>query len=142
MRYLFDTSALLAHYRQEAGWQAVQALFEDIESEIFIAAPSLTEFARRMHVLGVEDDEIAAVLATYSLLMAGIVAVDGSVAKAAYDIGRRTPARLPLIDALIAAAAQAEGAVLVHRDPHLAAIPAGALAQQHLAAPDGDAPSH
>lgn len=135
MRYLFDTSALLAHYRQETGWQNVQALFEDTESEMVIAAPTVTEFARRLHALGVADGEIDAVLANYSLLFAGIMAVDAAVATAAYAIGRRTPERLPLVDALIAAAAQAEEAVLVHRDPHLSAIPAGALRQQRLAAP-------
>lgn len=141
MRYLFDTSALLAHYRQETGWQTVQALFEDAESEVVIAAPTMTEFARRLYTLGVEDGEIIAVLAAYTHLFAAIVAVDATVAKAAYSVGRQTPERLPLIDALIAAAALVEGAVLVHRDPHLAAIPAKVLRQQHLGPPPGDAPA-
>jgi hypothetical protein len=32
--YLFDTSALLAHYRREDGWQQVQAIFDDATAEI------------------------------------------------------------------------------------------------------------
>lgn len=34
MRYLLDTSALLAHFRQEKGWETVQAIFEDEAAEI------------------------------------------------------------------------------------------------------------
>ena len=37
MRYVLDTSALLADYRQETGWQAVQALFEADEAELILA---------------------------------------------------------------------------------------------------------
>ena len=45
MRYLLDTSALLAHYRQEAGGDEVQALFEADEAELMIASLTLTENA-------------------------------------------------------------------------------------------------
>ena len=48
MRYLLDTSALLAHYRQEHGWEMVQAVFEDNEAEIIMASVSLPEFGRRL----------------------------------------------------------------------------------------------
>jgi PIN domain nuclease of toxin-antitoxin system len=34
MLYLFDTSALLAHYRRENGWQQVQAIFDDTAADI------------------------------------------------------------------------------------------------------------
>ena len=36
MRYLLDTSALLAHHRRETGWETVQALFETDEAEILL----------------------------------------------------------------------------------------------------------
>ena len=52
MRYLLDTSALLAHYRQEDGWQEVQALFETDEADLIAASVSLTEFGRRLRELG------------------------------------------------------------------------------------------
>ena len=132
MRYLFDTSALLAHYRQEVGWETVQALFEDGDSEIVIASPTLVEFARRLHVLGVADGEIEQVVGEYVLLFSAVIAIDAAVATGAYVIGRRTPSRLPLVDALIAAAAQAGEAILVHRDAHMAAIPADMIRQQPL----------
>jgi hypothetical protein len=41
-RFLLDTSALLAHSREEQGWARVQALFEDADSEILAASLSLT----------------------------------------------------------------------------------------------------
>jgi PIN domain nuclease of toxin-antitoxin system len=37
-RFLLDTSALLAHHRQEAGWSQVQQLFEKSDVEILAAS--------------------------------------------------------------------------------------------------------
>jgi predicted nucleic acid-binding protein len=132
MRYIFDTSALLTHYRQETGWETVQALFEDVESDIVIASPTLAEFARRLQALGVEDSEIVRVVGEYVLLFGAIIAIDAPVASAAYTIGRRTSDHIPLIDALIAAAAQSSEATLVHRDAHMAAIADDILRQLPL----------
>lgn len=132
MRYLLDTSALLAHYRQEAGWEAVQSLFETEGAELFIASVSLPEFGRRMRELGATETDVDKTLGNYGLLFAEIVPVDIAVAKAAFSIGCRTPQRLPLVDALIAASAQARDAILVHRDEHMRSIPAELIAQQDL----------
>jgi predicted nucleic acid-binding protein len=123
MRYLLDTSALLIHYRQETGWEATQDLFRDLESDILIASPTLAEFARRLHTLGADDADIQLVLDQYGLLFTRVLPIHAAIARAAYSIGRQATSRLPLIDALIAAAAQSEGAILVHRDTHMATIP-------------------
>ncbi|MCU0500467.1 MAG: PIN domain-containing protein [Anaerolineae bacterium] len=127
MRYLLDTSALLAHHRQESGWEAVQALFEADEAEIIMACISLTEFGRRLRDLGAPETVVQETLANYQLLCTEVAPVDAATALAAFAIGCRTPRRLPLVDALIAAVAQAKGAVLVHRDAHMRAIPAELL---------------
>ena len=134
MRYLLDTSAVLAHHRQEAGWEAVQALFEADEAELILSSVSLTEFGRRLRELGAGETEVEEALSSYQLLFAEVTAVDTAVARAAFVIGCRTPRRLPLADALIAAVAQVRGAVLVHRDEHLRSIPPELVRQQDLAA--------
>jgi predicted nucleic acid-binding protein len=54
------------------------------------------------------------------------------VAFTAFDIGCALAERLPLADALIAAAARERGACLVHRDHHMAPIPANFLEQIDL----------
>jgi predicted nucleic acid-binding protein len=87
MIYLLDTSALLAHYRDEDGAPQVQALFED---------------------------------------------GDASIARQAFVLGLEANSRLPLSDALIAAAAQSIAAVLVHRDPHFAALQPESIKQKML----------
>ncbi len=132
-RYLLDTSALLAHFRHETGWEEVQRIFEDPGAAVFLAAVSLAEFARRLNDLGAPREEIDQIVSDYELLFAAIAPVDARTAKAAYEIVQSTPARLPLIDALIAAVAQELDAILVHRDQHMAAIPEAVLQQQHLA---------
>jgi predicted nucleic acid-binding protein len=48
------------------------------------------------------------------------------------DLSNCTPERLPMVDALIAAAAQSRDACLVHRDDHMAAIPADLVQQRRL----------
>jgi predicted nucleic acid-binding protein len=132
--YLLDTSALIAHYRQEPGWEQVQAIFDDSSATVIVASVTLTEFARRLLELGADEAEIQQTLADYQALFSDIVPVDIAVAMAAFEIGCRTPQRLPLVDALIAAAAQARGARLVHRDSHMTAIPAEVVRQLSLAA--------
>jgi predicted nucleic acid-binding protein len=138
MRYLLDTSALLAHYRQEAGWEEVQALIDVDGAELLVASLTLTEFGRRMRDLGATEDEVEDVLSNYQLLITAVVAVDAEVARAAFVIGCRTARRLPLADALIAAAAQARDAVLVHRDEHMRPIPDELVRQKHLGVDPSD----
>ena len=135
MRYLLDTSALLAHYRQESGWEMVQALFEADETEIIMACISLPEFGRRLRDLGGPDSVVQETLASYQLLCTEVAPVDTVMALAAFAIGCRTPRRLPLVDALIAAVAQMRDAVLVHRDEHMLAIPPDLLRQNDLGSP-------
>lgn len=132
MIYLLDTSALLAHHRQEPGWEQVQAIFTEDGAEVVIASVTLTEFARRMRELGASETEIRTILADYQMLFSAVAPVDGAVAWAAFELGCRTPERLPLVDALIAAAARLRGACLVHRDEHMAAIPAERVQQLYL----------
>jgi predicted nucleic acid-binding protein len=135
MRYLLDTSALLAHHRQESGWEKVQAIFETDEAEIIVASVSQTEFGRRLRDLGAPEAIVGQTLASYQLLCAEAAPVDAAVALAAFVLGCRTPRRLPLVDALIAAIAQARDARLVHRDQHMRAIPPELLRQTDLDGP-------
>jgi predicted nucleic acid-binding protein len=129
---LLDTSALLAHYRGERGGERVQALFAAEEEEILMASVSIPELARRLRDLGMEEPQVSRVVADYRQIVDAVVAVDMAVAEASDEIVRRTPARLPLIDALIAACAHVRNARLVHRDAHMRAIPADLLDQQDL----------
>jgi predicted nucleic acid-binding protein len=131
--YLLDTSALIAHHRQEPGWEQVQAIFDDGSASVLVASVTLTEFARRLRELGANEAEIRQTLTDYQELFSDIVSVDVVVAMAAFDIGCRIPQRLPLVDALIAAAAQTREACLVHRDHHMTAIPAEVVRQLALA---------
>lgn len=132
MLFLLDTSALLTHYRGEPGAERVQTIFDDDEAEIAIASVSIPELARRLHDLGLDDSEVLGVVAGYRQVAGEVVSIDAPVAEASYTLIRNASTRLPLIDALIAAAAKVKGASLVHRDAHLRAIPAALLEQLDL----------
>lgn len=97
-----------------------------------MAGVSVAEFGRRLLDLGAPESEVSQTLSDYGALMSEVVSVDSELAYGAFVLGNRTPARLPLIDALIATAAQARDAVLVHRDQHMSAIPSELLKQRRL----------
>lgn len=132
MIYLLDTSALLAHYRDEAGAPEVQALFEDKDASISIASITITEFSRRMNALGAAPEDVLAALDHYSRMFTAVVPVDERIARQAFLLGLEAESHIPLADALIAATAQSLAAVLVHRDPHFEALPPAALTLQKL----------
>jgi predicted nucleic acid-binding protein len=94
-RYLLDTSALIAHNRQEPGWARVQALLEEKDSEILAASVSLTEFARRLLELGATVDEARGTVEDYLELLDEVVPVDEGVAFTAFAIGCSLEKRLP-----------------------------------------------
>lgn len=124
MTYLLDTSALLAHHRQELGWEVVQELFEDPNAKIIIASVTIAEFSRRMIELGASLTEVVTTMAEYRQVFAEVAAIDEDVARLAFSIGFAASKRLPLADALIAAAASSRKATLVHRDKHMNGVPA------------------
>ena len=71
-----------------------------------MASVTLTEFARRLFELGAPDEEVWQVLADYEMTVSAVISVDAAIAKAAVEVTRQTPQRLPLVDALIAATAR------------------------------------
>lgn len=136
--YLLDTSALLAHARRELGWERVQAVFEEPGVTVLIASPTVTEFARRLVELGATRAEALANVAAYTDVVDEVVAIDATVAGLAFELGAELPGRLPLVDALIAGAARARRATLVHRDRHMGQIPRRVLSQLDLGEERGE----
>jgi predicted nucleic acid-binding protein len=121
-RILLDTTALLAHFLDEPETDQVHRLIEDSESEILICAVSVAEFARRLVGLGDSIEEARSRALDYAGLCDSVVPVDTALATRAFELAADTPVRLPLVDSLIAAAAQLSNATLVHRDPHFREI--------------------
>ena len=132
MKYLLDTSALLAHFRDEEGAEKLQDLFDSKDAQLLVASVSLPEFARRLRELGMSEQESLHVLDQYLLVLEEVVPVDGPVARGAFKILCKSSERLPLIDSLIASAARSSDAILIHRDRHMRAIPASMLTQLDL----------
>lgn len=128
--YLFDTTALLAHYLDEPGAQEVQTMLEDGDYSVLTSAMSLPEFARRLVVLGGDAPSARRRALDYAELVDHVVAVDAALAVRAFELGAGAPARVPLVDCIIAACAQAAEAVLVHRDAHFDSLPG--VRTQHI----------
>ncbi len=134
MTHLLDTSALLAHYLAEPGAARVQALFEDDAVVAGVSVLSLYEFELRLHQLGVDKAIRAVELGRYRALLHEIVDVDEAVRSKAILLRTGATTHVAAMDVLIAATAAVKSAVLVHRDPHFAAIPTNLLKQEVLPA--------
>lgn len=133
MIHLFDTSAVLIHYRKEPGFEQVLALFDDPANTILLSSLSLAEFGRVLRSGGLDPAQVDATLDAYVPLFSGIVPVDGAVARASLRLIAAVGIRIPTADSLIAASAQLQDACLVHRDRHFQAIPGHLLLSIDLA---------
>ena len=132
MNYLLDSTAFFAFFFDQPGRQRVEELFQDPAAMIGLSVLTAVELWARLKAEGREqafDQEWNAHLPLFDRL----VAVDLTLSLQAVELRRAASSRLPTIDALIAATATAAGAVLVHRDPHFAAIPSHLLRQEQLA---------
>jgi len=132
MTHLLDTSVILAHHLNEAGADRVQAIFDDENNMVGVCVVTFLEFEFRLHELGLNQSDRKAEASKYKLLFDEIVPVTEAVCATAIELKLAAAARLPNIDALIAAAAKSRGATLVHRDPHFLGVPAALLSQEML----------
>jgi predicted nucleic acid-binding protein len=131
MNYLLDSSAWLAHLFDEPGAEQVNLLFDDPQNDIDISALSIPEVYMRLKSLA-RQTQWQEVWSVYSTLFTKILSTDEAIAHRAIDLRLATMNRLPTVDALIAATAAVHQLTLVHRDPHLAAIPPQHLRQIQL----------
>lgn len=131
MTYLLDSSALLAFFFGEPGGERVRAMLSDEAADVRISVLTMAEFWSRLRAEGwaqAFDEEWQRV----SELVNAIEPVSLDVVRQSLALRSATTARLPQVDALIAATAALHRAVLVHRDPHFLAIPALLLVQELL----------
>jgi len=129
--YLLDSSALLAFYFGESGGDRVQEILSDEKTVVYLSVLSMAEFWGRLRAIGsasIFDDEWQQI----SEMMTSIVPISSEIVYRSLDLRAAATARLPQIDALIAATAAIQNATLVHRDPHFQSIPDHLLQQETL----------
>ena len=131
MKYLLDSSAWLAHLFGEPGVDEVNQLFDEPHTEVCIAVLSIPEIYGRMKALGRHEDW-PMIWDLYLPLFTQVIPTSEAIAHQAIILRTVTPEHLPTIDGLIAATAAIQSMTLVHRDPHIAAIPFQFLQQMRL----------
>ena len=132
--HVLDTSALLAYYLKENGWEVVHQLIFDATCQLRVSSATWLEFQVRLPNLTLDTAQRAEVMALYRTLLGEGIPADDAIAARAFLLRQEAAERLPNMDALIAATAAEYDAILVHRDPHMAGIPTTAVAQ--LVLPD------
>jgi predicted nucleic acid-binding protein len=120
MRYLFDTSALIAFFNEEDGASEVQVLLEGVDrgvAEGFVSTISLTElfYLYNAKVGSSEPREIIEKIMGSKLKVLPIN-IGTSLLAGKFKKG------IPLGDALIAANASEVGAKIITDDPHFSKI--------------------
>ena len=126
--HVLDSSAWIAHLQREPGWKVVSDILADPETAVGISALSLVELPARLRSHGAAH-KFGEVLQDYRELFAQIIPVSEAIALRAIALREAAAARVPAIDTLIAATAAHHSAALIHRDPHLAALPGEAVVQ-------------
>jgi predicted nucleic acid-binding protein len=132
--HVLDTSALLAYYLKENGWEVVHQLIFDATCLPRVSSVTWLEFQTRLPGLTNDPAQRAEVMGLYRDLLGQGIPADDAIAASAYQLRQTAAERLPNMDALIAATAAEHGAILVHRDPHMAGIPSSVVSQ--LVLPD------
>jgi predicted nucleic acid-binding protein len=119
-RYVLDTSALFAYMADEPGSDLVGQILSDAKSSVLIPWPVLFEvyYTTRRRVGEREADR------RYALVKELPAEIGWTVDEPRLLSAARIKARFPLsfADAVIAAAAEQAGAVLVHKDPEFEAL--------------------
>ena len=126
--HVLDTSAVLAHYLNEPGAGDVHSLIARYDT-IGFCVISLPELKTRLREILGDPGEVERVFALYADTLTTSLSVTREMADMAIQLRETTRPRLPTVDAVIAACAQIHQATLVHRDPHLTAIPTDKLQQ-------------
>ena len=127
MAHLLDTSAVLAHFLDEPGADVVSRILGGGKKKALLCAPSWAELERRLGELVSDAAEAERVWTLYTQELCGFLPLDEDSVRAAIALRRSAEGRLPLIDALIAGCASANGMELVHRDSHMDRLSAGNL---------------
>jgi predicted nucleic acid-binding protein len=133
--HVLDTSAILAHYFDEPGAEVVAEIWADDSNTVGVSVVAAAELKGRLLVESSDDGEANAAAHAYLDELTVSLPVDRATAELAWQLRLSVPGRLPLVDALIAAAARERGAILVHRDPHLSQIPDRLVQQLVLSEP-------
>ena len=113
---------MLTHYLGESGADQVNQLLASGPGKIALCAISWVELDRRLTELVDDEAERSRVFRLYTEALTSAVPVNVAVAREAIRLMASCPARVPLVDGLIAASAVHLGLILVHRDKHMDAI--------------------
>ena len=100
----------------------VERLWQDSGNRVAICVLTLPELKGRLAEEVPDLHEVDRAFSQYVDELTASLVVDRRAAQSAMPLRESVGVRLPLVDAVIAGCAHAHSAVLVHRDPHLAAI--------------------
>lgn len=127
--HVFDPSAILAHFFHEPGAEQVNALLVDNSVEIGLPALALLDLKERLTATVPDKQEATRAFHLYADELVTILPVTRGVVARAESLLAASAQPLTHLEAIVAATAQDEGAVLVHRSAPLAELPANLVRQ-------------
>ncbi len=110
----------------------MRSLLEDPNITVCVSVLTLYEVRTTFLYRTGSHDRADKAVTDLRLAVSAVLPVTEATLSLAFELRRASTARLAIADCLIAATAVQQGAILVHRDSHFAALPTGRLAQETL----------
>ena len=127
--HVFDTTAILAHYFHQPGAEQVNDLLTDNSVEVGLPATELLELKSQLERTLPDSAEARRAFHLYADELITTLPITRTIATRAESLLEKTDGTLDQREAILAATAHEENAILVHRNPHLARLPATFLQQ-------------
>jgi predicted nucleic acid-binding protein len=127
--HVFDTTAILAHYFHQPGAEQVNDLLAANSVEVGIPASELLELKSQLARTLPDPTEARRAFHLYADELITTLPVTRTIITRAVGILEKADGQLDQREAILAATAHDENAVLVHRNPRLARLPATILQQ-------------
>jgi predicted nucleic acid-binding protein len=127
--HVFDTTAILAHYFHQPGAEQVNDLLTDNSVEVGLPATELLELRSQL-ARTLPDSAVARrAFHLYADELITTIPITRAIVTRAEGLLEKTDGAIDQREAILAATAHEENAILVHRNPRLGCLPAALLQQ-------------
>ena len=93
--HLLDTSAILAHYRKQSGWEKVGQLLAEDTPAVGLCSVSITELGVRLKQLGVAEADRTQIIHDYLAIAGSVLPIPDPSPSLRWRFAAKAPCACP-----------------------------------------------